>query len=110
MRSNIERAAAAKRRAAEIARRRALMARLAVFAGAAASLAAIIALACAMPALDGAAVIEGAQGAGSVFASGAAGYIVIGVLAALLGAAVALLCMKLRAYWSSEDGDDRDNR
>ena len=111
MRSNIERAAAAKRRAAEIARRRrTLRAKLAAFTATAASLAAIIALAFAMPALDGAAVIEGAQGAGSVFASGAAGYIVIGVLAALLGAAVALLCMKLRAYWSSEDGDDRDNR
>ena len=77
---------------------------------AAASLAAIIALAFAMPALDGFAAVAGAAGAGSIFVSGAAGYIVIGVLAFALGAAVTLLCLKLRAYWRSEDGDDRDNR
>ena len=111
MRSNIERAAAAKRRAAEISRRRrAARAKLAVFASAAASLALIIAAAFALPMLDGSAAIAGAEGAGSVFASGAAGYIVIGVLALALGVAVTLLGVKLRAYWKSEDGDDRDNR
>ena len=61
-------------------------------------------------ALDGSAVIEGAHGAGSVFASGAAGYIVIGVLAFALGVAVTLLGVKLRAYWKPEGGDDRDDR
>ena len=106
MRSNIERVEAAKRRAAEIERRRrAMRAKLAVCGSAAASLAAIVALAFAMPA-----VIEGAHGAGSVFASGAAGYIVIGVLAFALGVAVTLLGVKLRAYWKPEGGDDRDDR
>lgn len=101
MRSNTERVEAAKRRAAEIERRRrAMRAKLAV----------IVALAFAMPALDGSAVIEGAHGAGSVFASGAAGYIVIGVLAFALGVAVTLLGVKLRAYWKPEGGDDRDDR
>ena len=97
--------------AAEISRRRrAARAKLAVFASAAAGLAVIIAAAFAMPMLDGSAAIAGAEGAGSVFASGAAGYIVIGVLALALGVAVTLLGVKLRAYWRSEDGDDRDNR
>ena len=111
MRSNIERVEAVKRRAAGIERRRrAARAKLAVFASAAAGLAVIIAAAFAMPMLDGSAAIAGAEGAGSVFASGAAGYIVIGVLALALGVAVTLLGVKLRAYWESEDGDDRDNR
>lgn len=111
MRSNIERVEAAKRRAAEIERRRrAMRTMLAVCGSAAASLAVIVALAFAMPALDGSAVIEGAHGAGSVFASGAAGYIVIGVLAFALGVAVTLLGVKLRAYWKPEGGDDRDDR
>ena len=111
MRSNTERVEAAKRCAAEIERRRRAMgAKLAVCGSAAASLAVIVALAFAMPALDGSAVIEGAHGAGSVFASGAAGYIVIGVLAFALGVAVTLLGVKLRAYWKPEGGDDRDDR
>lgn len=111
MRSNIERVEAAKRRAAEIERRRrAMRAKLAVCSSAAASLAVIVALAFVMPALDGSAVIEGAHGAGSVFASGAAGYIAIGVLAFALGVAVTLLGVKLRAYWKPEGGDDRDDR
>lgn len=111
MRSNTERVEAAKRRAAEIERRRrAMRAKLAVCGSAAASLAVIVALAFVMPALDGSAVIEGAHGAGSVFASGAAGYIVIGVLAFALGVAVTLLGVKLRAYWKPEGGDDRDDR
>ena len=105
MRSNIERVEAAKRRAAEIERRRrAMRAKLAVCGSAAASLAVIVALAFAMPAL------EGAHGAGSVFASGAAGYIAIGVLAFALGVAVTLVGVKLRAYWKPEGGDDRDDR
>ncbi len=111
MRSNTERVEAARRRARELERRqRSLKAKLAAAGGAAASLAAVIALAFAMPALDGFAAVAGAAGAGSIFVSGAAGYIVIGVLAFALGAAVTLLCLKLRAYWRSEDGDDRDNR
>ena len=87
-----------------------MRAKLAVCGSAAASLAVIVALAFAMPPLDGSAVIEGAHGAGSVFASGAAGYIVIGVLAFALGVAVTLLGVKLRAYWKPEGGDDRDDR
>lgn len=111
MRSNIERVAAAKRRAEELERRRkARRAHIAAFGSAAASLIFIIALAIFIPSLNGSAAIEGAAGAGSIFASGTAGYIVIGILAFALGVAVTLLCIKLRSYWNSEDGDGRDNR
>ena len=109
MRNNIERVEAVKRRAGAIERRRrGRRAKLAVLGSGAASLAVIVLLAFSMPALDSCAVIQGAEGVGSIFASGAARYIVIGVLAFALGAAVTLLGVKLRAYWKAEDGDGRD--
>ena len=111
MRSNIERVEAAKRRAAEIERRRrAMRAKPAVCGSAAASLAVIVALAFAMPAPCAPSITAEPSSAGSIFASGAAGYIVIGVLAFALGVAVTLLGVKLRAYWKPEGGDDRDDR
>lgn len=111
MRSNIERVASAKRRAEKFEhRRKARLAHIAAFGSTAAGLIFIIALAVFMPSLNGSAAIAGVAGTGSIFASGKTGYIVIGVLAFALGVAVTLLCIKLRAYWNSEDGNGRDNR
>ena len=113
MRSNIERAEAVRRRAGELKRLRARrLSRIAAAGGSLASLAVIVALAFAMPAADFSAAIEGAAGAGGIFASAAAGYIIVGVLAFALGAAVTVLCFKLRSAGGrgGEDRDDRDNR
>lgn len=113
MRSNIERVEAVRRRARELRRLRARrLSRIAAAGGSLASLAVIVALAFALPAADFSAAIEGAAGAGGIFASAAAGYIIVGVLAFALGAAVTVLCFKLRSAGGrgGEDRDDRDNR
>ena len=113
MRSNIERAEAVRRRASELRRLRARrLSRIAAAGGSLANLAVIVALAFALPAADFSAAIEGSAGAGGIFASAAAGYIIVGVLAFALGAAVTVLCFKLRSAGGrgGEDRDDRDNR
>ena len=101
MRSHEERVAEAKRRIAGQERKKRLRRRAAAAAAAAAAcLALIVGCALAMP--DMAARIQpgseaGFETAASMYGGGAAlGYIVIGVLAFVLGVCVTILCFRLR--------------
>ena len=110
MRSHEERFAEAKRRIAARQREMRLRrSRIAGISAAAACLALIVGISCMMPGI--AAKIQtgdytGFETAGSVFHSSAAlGYIVIGLLAFLLGVCVTILCFRLRQL---EREDERD--
>lgn len=104
MRTNEERIAAVKSRAAQLERQKRLLAL------ACASLAVIVGAALALPHLQtrwrGAAY----QTTASIFAdSAAAGYVLIALLAFALGVCVTVLCFRLRVFHeeSEEDSDDR---
>ena len=111
MRTNEERVAAVKSRAARLERKKRLrQKRLMALACACASLAVIVGVALALPHLQtrwrGAAY----QMAASIFAdSAAAGYVLIGLLAFTLGVCVTMLCYRLRVFHDrpEEDSDDR---
>ncbi len=116
MRSNEERVAAVKRRAAQIGRqKRRRKNRLWALAAAAACLALIVGVSFAMPGLSeklAAGNYTEYEAAASIFGgSAAAGYIIIGLLAFALGVCVTVLCFKLKAFQKkdgeTEDGDDR---
>ena len=101
MRSHEERVAEAKRRIAEIEREKRLRrGRVTMFAAAAACLVLIVGVALSMPGI--AARIQtgdysGYETAASMYGGSAAlGYIVIGLLAFLLGVCVTVLCFRLR--------------
>ena len=113
MRSHEERVAETKRRIAQIERENRLRRNTITMASAvAACLVLLIAASLAMPGI--AASIQtgdysGFETAASIFHGGAAlGYIVIGLLALLLGVCVTVLCFRLRQM-SREDGQDRES-
>ena len=112
MRSHEERVAETKRRIAKIEREKRLRRNTITMASAvAACLALLIGASLAMPGI--AANIQtgdyaGFETAASIFHGGAAlGYIVIGLLAFLLGVCVTVLCFRLRQM-SREDGQDKE--
>ena len=112
MRSHEERVAETKRRIAKIERAKRRRRNTITMASAvAACLALLIGASLAMPGI--AANIQtgdyaGFETAASIFHGGAAlGYIVIGLLAFLLGVCVTVLCFRLRQM-SREDGQDKE--
>lgn len=116
MRSNEERVAAVKRRVRQLeAQRRRSRSRIAVLSSAVACLAIIVAAACAMPGVMErltAGNYAGYETAASIFGgSTTIGYIVIGLLAFVLGVLVTLLCFKLKDFdrRGGENSDDRDH-
>ena len=113
MRSHEERVAETKRRIAKIEREKRRRRNTVTMASAvAACLALLIGASLAMPGI--AASIQtgdysGFETAASILHGGAAlGYIVIGLLAFLLGVCVTVLCFRLRQM-SREDGQDRES-
>ena len=113
MRSHEERVAEAKRRIAARQREKRLRRNTITMASAvAACLALLIGASLAMPGI--AASIQtgdysGFETAASIFHGGAAlGYIVIGLLAFLLGVCVTVLCFRIRQL-SREDGQDEES-
>ena len=113
MRSHEERVAEAKRRIAKIEREKRRRRNTITMASAvAACLVLLIGASLAMPGI--AASIQtrdysGFETAASIFHGGAAlGYIVIGLLAFLLGVCVTVLCFRLRQM-NREDGQDRES-
>ena len=113
MRSHEERVAEAKRRIAKIERAKRLRRNTITMASAvAACLALLVGASFAMPGI--AASIQtgdyvGFETAASMYGGGAAlGYIVIGLLAFLLGVCVTVLCFRLRQM-SREDGQDEES-
>ena len=113
MRSHEERVAETKRRIAARQREKRLRRNTITIASAvAACLALLIGASLAMPGI--AASIQtgnysGLETAASIFHSGAAlGYIVIGLLAFLLGVCVTVLCFRLRQM-NREDGQDEES-
>ena len=113
MRSLEERVVEAKRRIAKIEQEKRRRRNVITMASAvAACLALLIGASLAMPGI--AASIQtgdysGFETAASIFHGGAAlGYIVIGLLAFLLGVCVTVLCFRLRQM-SREDGQDRES-
>ena len=113
MRSHEERVAETKRRIAKIEREKRLRRNTVTMASAvAACLVLLVGVSLAMPGI--AAKIQsgdysGFETAASIFHGGAAlGYIVIGLLAFLLGVCVTILCFRLRQM-NREDGQDRES-
>ena len=113
MRSHEERVAETKLRIAKIEREKRLRRNTITMASAvAACLAVLIGASLAMPGIatriqTGA--YSGFETAASIFRGGAAlGYIVIGLLAFLLGVCVTVLCFRLRQM-SREDGQDEES-
>ena len=113
MRSHEERVAEAKQRIAKIERAKRLRRNTITMASAvAACLALLIGASLAMPGI--AANIQtgnysGFETAASMYGGGAAlGYIVIGLLAFLLGVCVTVLCFRLRQM-NREDGQDKES-
>ena len=113
MRSHEERVAETKRRIAKIEREKRLRRdKFTMISAAAACLALLIGASLAMPGI--AANIQtgnysGFETAASMYGGGAAlGYIVIGLLAFLLGVCVTVLCFRLRQM-SREDEQDRES-
>ena len=113
MRSHEERVAEAKRRIAKIERaKRRRRNTITIASSVAACLALLVGASLAMPGI--AAKIQtgdysGFETAASIFHGGAAlGYIVIGLLAFLLGVCVTVLCFRLRQM-SREDGQDEES-
>ncbi len=112
MRSSEERIAAVKRRAAQLERRKTrLRSRMLAVASAAACLALIIGLAAAMPGITAdidAQNYAGFETAATMLGSGGAlGYLVMALLAFLLGVCVTILCFRLRRREEENDPDRR---
>ena len=112
MRSNEERVAETKRRIAKIEQEKRRRNPITMASAVAACLTLLIGASLAMPGI--AASIQtgdysGFETAASIFHSGAAlGYIIIGLLAFLLGVCVTVLCFRLRQM-SWEDGRDEES-
>ena len=116
MRSHEERAAAVKQRMAQIERqKRQRRNRLLALSSVAACLAVIVGVSFAMPGISeklAAGNYTEYETAASIFGSSAVtGYIIIGLLAFVLGVCVTVLCFKLKAFWKKDgersDGDGR---
>lgn len=117
MRSNEERVAAVKRRAAQIERqKRQRRNRIAALSSVAACLAVIVGLSFAMPGISEK-LIAGDyneyETTASIFSGSIAGYIIIGLLGFVLGVCVTVLCVHLKAFRKQDgetgDGDARDH-
>ena len=113
MRSHEERIAEAKRRIANIEREKRLRRNAITMASAvAACLALLIGASLTMPGIASriqTGDYSGFETAASIFHSGAAlGYIVIGLLAFLLGVCVTVLCFRIRQL-SREDAQDKES-
>ena len=113
MRSHEERVAETKRRIAKIEREKRLRRNTVTMASAvAACLALLIGASLALPGIAARAQAgdySGFETAASIFHGGAAlGYIVIGLLAFLLGVCVTVLCFRLRQM-NRENGQDRES-
>ena len=113
MRSHEERVAETKRRIAKIEREKRLRRNTITMASAvAACLALLVGASLAMPGITAniqTGDYSGFETAASIFHGGAAlGYIVIGLLAFLLGVCVTVLCFRLRQM-NREDGQDRES-
>ena len=113
MRSHEERVVEAKRRIAKMERGKRLRRNtLAMASAVAACLVLLIGASLAMPGIAESIQTgdySGFETAASIFHGGAAlGYIVIGLLAFLLGVCVTVLCFRLRQM-SREDGQDRES-
>lgn len=113
MRSHEERVTETKRRIAQIEREKRLRRNTVTMASAvAACLALLIGASLAMPGIASriqTGDYSGFETAASIFQSGAAlGYIIIGLLAFLLGVCVTVLCFRIRQL-SREDGQDRES-
>ena len=113
MRSHEERIAEAKRRIANIEREKRLRRdKITMISAAAACLALLIGASLAMPGIAAsiqAGDYSGFETAASIFhGSAVLGYIVIGLLAFLLGVCVTVLCFRLRQM-SREDGQDEES-
>ena len=113
MRSHEERVAETKRRIAKIEREKRLRRdKITMVSAAAACLVLLIGASLAMPgsaARAQAGDYAGFETAASMYGGGAAlGYIVIGLLAFLLGVCVTILCFRLRQI-SREDGQDEES-
>ena len=113
MRSHEERVAETKRRIAKIEREKRRRRNTVTMASAvAACLALLIGASLAMPGITASIQTgdySGFETAASIFHGGAAlGYIVIGLLAFLLGVCVTVLCFRLRQM-NREDGQDRES-
>ena len=112
MRSHEERVAETKRRIAKMEREKRRRNTVTMASAVAACLALLIGASLAMPGI--AASIRtgdysGFETAASMYGGGAAlGYIVIGLLAFLLGVCVTVLCFRLRQM-NREDGQDRES-
>ena len=112
MRSHEERIAEAKRRIAKMEREKRRRNTVTMASAVAACLALLIGASFAMPGI--AASIQagdyaGFETAASMYGGGAAlGYIVIGLLAFLLGVCVTVLCFRLRQM-NREDGQDKES-
>lgn len=116
MRSNEERVAAVKRRAAQIEQqKRQRKKRIVALSAAAACLVVIVGASFAMPGISEKLIASdyaGYETAASIFGgSAAAGYIIIGLLAFVLGVCVTILCFKLKAFRKKdEETEDDDGR
>ena len=113
MRSHEERVAETKRRIAKIEREKRLRRdKFTMISAAAACLALLIGASLAMPGIATriqAGDYSGFETAASIFHGGAAlGYIVIGLLAFLLGVCVTVLCFRLRQM-NREDGQNEES-
>lgn len=113
MRSHEERVTETKRRIAKIEREKRLRRdKITMVSAAAACLVLLIGASLAMPGIAARAQAgdyAGFETAASIFHGGAAvGYIVIGLLAFLLGVCVTVLCFRLRQM-NREDGHDRES-
>ena len=112
MRSHEERVAETKRRIAKIEREKRLRRNKITMASAvAACLVLLIGASLAMPGIAASIQTDdyaGFETAASMYGGGALGYIVIGLLAFLLGVCVTVLCFRLRQM-SREDGQDRES-
>ena len=116
MRSTEERVAAVKRRVAQIERqKRQRKNRIVALSSVAACLAVIVGASLALPGISEKMIIGGYAGyetAASIFSDSAAvGYIIIGLLAFVLGVCVTVLCFGLKAFQKKDeetgDGDGR---
>ena len=116
MRSTEERVAAVKRRVAQIERqKRQRKNRILALSSVAACLAVIVGAAFAMPGISEKLLVGDYAGyatTASIFSgSAAAGYIIIGLLAFVLGVCVTVLCFGLKAFQKKDeetgDGDGR---
>ena len=113
MRSHEERVAETKRRIAKIEREKRLRRdKITMISAVAACLAPLIGASLAMPGIAARIQIgdySGFETAASMYGGGAAlGYIVIGLLAFLLGVCVTVLCFRLRQM-NREDGQDKES-